>query len=91
MHPLLANPHIKLDSDTVFYSFFFTACLFQLGLRYLGRVGAGLMVVAVAIGTSHNRRTAGLIWNIDLFHLLVAAAMATIRVDLLGGSQPWFY
>ena len=57
--------------------------------RYTGRAGAALVVAAAAVGTSHNRRTAGLMWNIDLFHLLLAAAMVTICFDLLSEGHLW--
>jgi hypothetical protein len=52
---------------------------------YLGWVASALMVVAgIVVGPSHTRKTL-FIWNIDLFHLLLAAAMTVVRLDLTKG------
>lgn len=48
---------------------------------YFGKLGAGAMVAAVVVGTSLTRKTLFL-WNMDLFHLLLATAMTLIRLDL---------
>jgi hypothetical protein len=43
-----------------------------------------MVVAGIVVGPSHTRKTL-FIWNIDLFHLLLAAAMTVVRLDLTKG------